>query len=319
MGRAFLVLCVLGAACRGKMGPEGQAGQPGLPGDDGAPGDSGDAGPAGPPGHNGADAGAGPNGNLNVTWECEWCVASDKPSCTLDGSALQVCVDDGGGCGHWERVEDCEFGCGYNPGDQFDDLGNPQADRNECRSEASTASCWNDVVCPPGTECRDDLGTCDEALTWVAASATLTTAFDGKVHHFDSLFELANVDCSGSTASYWDQSSTRNCSLSLEFVRWSASDQGEAYEGHPVSAGGFEVDELTETGSQEVRCSGDALSANKFSSRLSTCFLTVAAMDLTPGGFVVGNFVRTDAVTGPGDQTDQSSFSLAGTFRVQVP
>lgn len=315
------------AACQGPAGPEGPPGKVGAAGLQGADGLAGEAGAAGQNGKDGADgsdgtdgkdgrdADGGVGGEGGAASECEWCEPSINPACTPDTKSLQHCVDDGNGCGHWELVQHCDNGCGYVYGAGGDDsLGNPPAGGYACKAPPAADTCLADTPCDEGKTCNTG-GACEPADSWLVATATLHTAFDGVTHSFSALSEELIVSCSGGGGTYWDSSSQLTCELIAEPLTWTADSAGSDYAGSPISTVEFVVFAVTATGPQTADCTGKALDATLFSSTLATCTINITSSQLTHGGYVQGTFSRTDQVTGHGEVANASSFLLSGSFR----
>lgn len=319
-----------GTGSNGAAGRDGAAGENGADGTDGTNGSDGAAGASGLPGRDGvngtngmdgADGKDGADGAPAPTYryDCKWCTpqpAGYPPQCAANQKALQRCVADGDGCGHYQLVQQCEFGCGYAYGNELDSLGNRTAGAAVCKPSASV--CGKDILCPSGQACDYLLNACAEAPTWLTASATLNTNFDGQAHTFQAFAELTSASCSQTSGSYWDVSTSRRCSLLVGPATWSASSAGNPYAGHPITVSYFNVETVSGLGAQTVTCSGAGLTASLFTSRLRSCTLTISSMDLQPGGFIAGSFARADYVTRSGQPADSSSLSTTGAFRVQI-
>lgn len=333
------------AGADGVDGQDGQQGAQGVSGSDGANGSDGMSGSDGKDGTNALASGDAGNPEAGISaidggkadsgasdaesedtgstsggfrYDCKWCTPqpSSYAQCSPDQSALQRCVDDGDGCGHWELVEECDNGCGYDRTDDIDALGNRPLGEYICRP---VATCLSTLICPSEQAC-DVYGLhCVASNNWLVATATLSTGFDGQTHQFSAAGEGLSASCSDAGDDYWDTNVGTGCSLSVVAINWTESSAGSVYSGHPITSVYFNVSSLSASGAQVVSCSGAGIDASRFTRRANTCTLTVTGSDLRSGGYVAGMFSRTDFVTGHGESADASSLSFQGSFRVAIP
>lgn len=330
----------------GAAGSEGQQGEDGEDGRDGSDGTEGKVGPPGPAGPVGPEGPPGPAGE-GASWprtDCLWCTPGWS-GCAPDGITVQTCVDDGDGCGHWEASSTCNRACApaYRQSTR-DSLGNQAGIHYRCY-EAGECSPW--VPCPSGALCVDGtcaspgapsssdcrvatpcpsgqacnlVGECEAAGSWLTATATLETAFDGLTHTFVALSETISVTCSTSSTTYWNSTPESCTTISIRPQTWTESSQGSGYGGEPLHPyGALSLSNVTGTGTFTPNCgSFGRLQANRFDNETSSCEVELTTFDPEPGGSVAGTFSMTGTVTGHGEAEGASSLRIDGAFKISV-
>jgi len=333
----------------GAAGASGADNQSGTDGKSGSDGTSGGDGASGTDGLSGGDGSAGLQGEKGdpgqpLRTDCAWCAAGGGNSCSPDGVTLQECVDDGDGCGHWEAVKVCGVACSLayreqGSPDALGNLGNVESrcfEANECslwrpcasgscvdgtcESAPAVDDCSESVpaVCSSGQECTT-LG-CVSSDEWFVATATLTTAFDGKTHQFTAIGDyLYSLRCSASlSGTYWN-SATSHCANLLVGPRdWSESSLGAAYAGDVLYPyGSVSLMGFTGTGTQAIPCSSLMnLAASRFSETNKVCSVTLTEFNPAPGGIIQGTFTASADVKGHEEATYASSLTMSGAFRM---
>lgn len=319
---------------RGPAGPTGPTGPQGEQGLQGPTGPQGEPGPAGPPG---ADA--------TAPEPCKWCSTGQR-GCTPDGERLQVCTDDGDGCGRWSAVTQCSHRCGLDTKvTEVDSLGNQLTSSGyRCFDEGE---CSPSVACPVGQMCVEgecnsttdpstglctanpcDIGeTCDVATgkciasgTWLVAETTVYTP-DGLAHRFDALSELLTGACSNPQENYWSATPGGSCTFSVYALSWTQSDRGSAYGGNPLSGS---LISWTGSGTGTVVPSGCSFaylsSGSKFTVSERVCTLNVSELEYEPGvgGYVAGSFAAEATIVETADPEAEGSIQVIGSFRIAL-